>query len=76
MGEKIYQSNIDSKKRYNDKLSTFQIDKNLHLEVKEYCKNNNLKVTEKLSKEIFSLPMYPELSMEKVNKVIDTINKF
>jgi hypothetical protein len=44
MGEKIYQSNIDSKKRYNDKLSTFQIDKNLHLEVKEYCKNNNLKV--------------------------------
>lgn len=39
-------------------------------------KNNNLKNTEKLSKEIFSLPMYPELSMEKINKVIDTINKF
>ena len=39
-------------------------------------KNNNLKNTEKLSKEIFSLPMYPELSIEKINKVIDTINKF
>ena len=39
-------------------------------------KNNNLKNTEKLSKEIFSLPMYPELSMEKINKIIDTINKF
>ena len=39
-------------------------------------KNNDLKITERLSKEIFSLPMYPELSMEKVHKVIDTINKF
>lgn len=39
-------------------------------------KNNNLKITEKLSKEIFSLPMYPELGMEKVHKVINTINKF
>lgn len=38
--------------------------------------NNNLKITEKLSKEIFSLPMYPELSMEKIKKVIDIINKF
>ena len=39
-------------------------------------KNTNLKITEKLSKEIFSLPMYPELSMEKIKKVINTINKF
>jgi aminotransferase EvaB len=38
--------------------------------------NNNLKITEKLSKEIFSLPMYPELDMEKIKKVVDTINKF
>ncbi len=39
-------------------------------------KNNNLEITEKLSQEIFSLPMYPELSMKKIKKVIDTINKF
>ena len=39
-------------------------------------KNSDLKITEKLSKEIFSLPMYPELSMEKINKVIETINRF
>ena len=39
-------------------------------------KNDNLKITEKLSKEIFSLPMYPEISMKKIKKVIDTINKF
>ena len=39
-------------------------------------KNNNLQITERISKEIFSLPMYPELSIEKIKKVINTINKF
>ena len=36
----------------------------------------NLKITEKLSKEIFSLPMYPELNNTKLEKVINIINKF
>ena len=39
-------------------------------------KRNDLKVTEKLSKEIFSLPIYPELTSEKLEKVIKVINKF
>ena len=39
-------------------------------------KKGDLKVTEKLSKEIFSLPMYPELSMKKVKNIVSTINKF
>ena len=39
-------------------------------------KRNDLKVTEKLSKEIFSLPIYPELTSEKLEKVIKIINKF
>ena len=39
-------------------------------------KKNNLKITEKFSKQIFSLPMYPELSMQKLEKVINIINKF
>ncbi len=36
----------------------------------------DLKITEKLSKEIFSLPMYPELNDTKLEKVINIINKF
>lgn len=46
MGEnrKKYESDKISKKKYNSKLSTFQIDKDLHKKVKEYCHNNNLKV--------------------------------
>lgn len=39
-------------------------------------KNTNLKNTNDLSKQIFSLPMYPELSQIKIEKIINTINKF
>jgi len=39
-------------------------------------KNDDLKNTNKLSKEIFSLPMYPELSNVKLEKVINILNKF
>jgi len=36
----------------------------------------NLPVTEKISNEVLSLPMYPELSDEEVKIVIDTIRSF
>ena len=39
-------------------------------------KNNDLKITNKMSKQIFSLPMYPELSYEKLERVISVLNKF
>jgi len=37
---------------------------------------NDLKNTNLLSKQIFSLPMYPELSDSKLERVINVINKF
>ena len=44
----------------------------------KYLKINgsDLKNTNRLSKEIFSLPMYPELSDEKVEQVIKVLNKY
>lgn len=39
-------------------------------------KKNNLRNTNLLAKEIFSLPMYPELSLEKVDKVIKILKQF
>ena len=39
-------------------------------------KKNDLKITSKLSKEIFSLPMYPDLTDKNIEKVIKTLNKF
>jgi hypothetical protein len=41
---------LESKRIYNSKLSTFQISKELHNKVKEYCKENNIKVKEFLEK--------------------------
>ena len=40
------------------------------------AKNNDLKITNKMPKQIFSLPMYPELSYEKLERVISVLNKF
>ena len=35
---------IETKRKYNSNLSTFQISKELHKSVKEYCKPRNIKV--------------------------------
>lgn len=42
--DKYYESNKKSKKNYNSDKTFVQISKELHQKVKEYCKNNNLKV--------------------------------
>ena len=41
---KKYDSDILAKRKYNKGLSTFQISKEIHIKVKEYCKNNNIKI--------------------------------
>ena len=38
--------------------------------------DNDLKITNKMSKQIFSLPMYPELSNNNLERVINILNKF
>ena len=35
---------LESKRKYNSNLSTFQISKELHQKIKDHCKNNDLKV--------------------------------
>ena len=39
-------------------------------------KKNDLPITESISKQIFSLPMYPQLTMCQVDKVIKLINNY
>jgi hypothetical protein len=41
---------LEVKKKYNSKLSTFQITKDLHKRVKIHCENNGLKVRDFLEK--------------------------
>ncbi len=42
--DKFYESNRISKKSYNSDKTFVQISKELHKKVKDYCKNNNIKV--------------------------------
>jgi hypothetical protein len=51
---KKYQSKIDYSKKYNSNLSTFQISKDLHKRVKEYCELNGFKVRDFLEKIIMN----------------------
>jgi len=39
-------------------------------------KNKNLAITEKISNKIISLPIYPELKISEVKKIVNIINKF
>lgn len=41
---------ILQKKEYNSRLSTFQVSKDIHKKVKEYCSNKNLKVRDFIEK--------------------------
>jgi dTDP-3-amino-2,3,6-trideoxy-4-keto-D-glucose/dTDP-3-amino-3,4,6-trideoxy-alpha-D-glucose/dTDP-2,6-dideoxy-D-kanosamine transaminase len=43
---------------------------------KKLTKNFNLNITNKMSKQIFSLPMYPELDNKKIEKVIKILKNF
>ena len=44
---------IEQKKEYNSKLSTFQISKETHKIVKEFCKDKKLKVKDFIEESIF-----------------------
>lgn len=55
--DKYYESNKKSKKNYNSDKTFVQISKELHQQVKDHCKNNDLKVKdfleESISKNLF-----------------------
>jgi hypothetical protein len=46
------QKYLESKRKYNSTLSTFQISKELHKKIKDHCKNNGLKVKDFLEDSI------------------------
>jgi len=43
---------------------------------KQKIRNLNLKTTEKISEQILSLPMYPDLKKEELNEVISSVSEF
>ena len=43
---------------------------------KKFAKKNTLEITEKISKEILSLPIYPELNTRQTSKIVNLIKKY
>ena len=41
-----------------------------------YHQKNRLQVTDKVAKEIVSIPIHPNLSENDINKIISSINKY
>jgi dTDP-4-amino-4,6-dideoxygalactose transaminase len=52
------------------------LDKGVHLEKNLYNKKVILPITEKIEKEIISLPIYPELKKNKQKYIINAIKEF
>ena len=42
----------------------------------EIYKYNSLPMVEKISKECISIPIYPELKLNDINKICDVINEY
>lgn len=82
----FHQYTIRVKKR--DELQKFLITKNiptaihyplpLHLQpaFRGFGKEGSLPIAEKISKEVLSLPMHPDLTIEEINYVTDSIKEF
>lgn len=52
------------------------LDKGVHLEKNLYSKKITLPITEKIEKEIISLPIYPELNKNKQKYIVNAIKEF
>lgn len=64
-----------SERRIMTKIFFEPIHKTTHFK-KQKIKNLNLKTTERISDQILSLPMYPDLKKEELNEVIGSISEF
>ena len=74
--------------KQRDKLKNFLMKNgvkvNIHYRVpvhkqliyKKFAKKNKLEITEKISKEILSLPIYPELNTRQTSKIVNLIKKY
>ena len=76
---------IDNRDNFKNYLEEKNIQTGIHYPIpvhKQPAFNNKLKtsndmsITDKLSCRVISLPMFPELNIDKVNKVCETINKY
>tara|TARA_B110000438_G_scaffold111952_1_gene109859 strand:- start:1785 stop:2867 length:1083 start_codon:yes stop_codon:yes gene_type:complete len=76
----IYWIRVNNQNQFRKNMIKVGIETGLHYKpihtFSMYKQKNQLPVTEKVAKEIVSIPIHPNLSIDEINKIIFYVNKF
>ena len=76
----LYWMCVKNRKSFRKKLLEKAIETGTHYKpihkMSLYKKSLQLPITEKISKEIVTIPIHPNLNDQEIDKIITTINKF
>jgi len=76
----LYWILVKNRTQFRKKLDDVGIETGIHYKpihmMSMYKNNSKLPITEKISKQIVSIPIHPNLSNAQIDKIITTINKF
>jgi len=76
----IYWIRVNNQNQFRKKMSEVGIETGLHYKpihtFSMYKQKNQLPITEQVGKEIISIPIHPNLSIDEINKIIFYVNKF
>lgn len=76
----LYWILVKNRTKFRKKLDDLGIETGIHYKpihrMSMYKNNSKLPITEKIGKQIVSIPIHPNLSNTQIDKIINTINKF
>jgi len=76
----LYWILVNNRKKFREKLSDVGIETGTHYKpihlMKMYKKSISLPITERVGKQIVTIPIHPNLKNSEVEKIINSVNKF
>ena len=76
----LYWILVNNRKKFREKLSEIGIETGTHYKpihlLKMYKKSISLPITERVGKQIVTIPIHPNLKNYEIGKIIDSVNKF
>jgi len=76
----LYWILVNNRKKFREKLSEMGIETGTHYKpihlMKMYKKSISLPITERVGKQIVTIPIHPNLKNSEIEKIINSVNKF
>ena len=76
----LYWILVNNRKKFREKLSKIGIETGTHYKpihlMKMYKKSISLPITERVGKQIVTIPIHPNLKNSEIEKIIDSVNQF